>query len=222
MLVNEIMPLITAAVMKGVVRATGSEDQQELISEGTALAAISLESIERRGKQVPASSIAYFAVKRLQGGRRSGLGGAGHTDALSPAASLRGLVKISSMDEGIGVEDDSGEEFNLHTCLAAPQEDPASASAREIDWGQVMGTLDARHQQIVTDMARGVQGTEMARQLKISPPRIVQLKAEIAGRICTAWGEGQISDVTREPKWRAGLRAGRERRVGRYERAWRP
>ena len=69
MLVRQILPLIAAAIAKGAVKATGCEDREELVAEGCALAAKALESLEIRGKDVPARSVAFYAIERLKGGR---------------------------------------------------------------------------------------------------------------------------------------------------------
>ena len=217
-LVNRILPLIAAAIGRGAVRPTGCEDAEELKAEGVALAAKALESAEIRGKDVPPQSVAYYAVEALKHGRRSGY--AGHTDVLSPAATLRGLVNVRSMDEAYGVaSDDPDEVLSLHTSLASSNEDPATTSAREIDWGQVMGTLQARERQVVVATARGVPGTSVARRLKVSPPRVVQLRQHVAERVKAVMGGSVMADVVHEPGWRAGLRIVAERRAGRYERA---
>ena len=105
MLIRQIVPLITAAIARGAVKPTGSEDQEELVAEGIALAARSLDSAEQRGKIIFPNSLAYYAVQALKSGRRSG--SAGRTDAMSPAVQLDGAVGLASMDEVIGHDPES-------------------------------------------------------------------------------------------------------------------
>ena len=100
MLVNKIMPLIAAAIAKGAVTPVGCEDAEELTAEGCALAATALESAERRGKSVPASSVAFYAVQRLKGGRRSGY--AGKSDVMSAGAALSGRAQVRSGHRALG------------------------------------------------------------------------------------------------------------------------
>ena len=219
LLLNRIMPLIAAAIARGLVKPVGCEDKEELIAEGRALAAQSLESAERRGKAVPASSVAYYAIERLKAGRRSGY--AGQCDVLSAGAAVSGRVQVRSMDEGIGVDaDDPDQEFTLHDVLAGQSDDADVAAARELDWDAVVSSLDERRQAVLTATAAGHGTGEIAGELGVSAPRVCQLRESIGEYVVGAWGDNGLANVTKAAKWRAGLRAAAERRTGRAERAW--
>jgi hypothetical protein len=218
LLVNTIMPLITAAVARGAVRCTGCEDIQELVAEGIALAARSLDSLERRHKKVPANSIAFYCIESLKRGRRSGY--SGQADAMSAAATLIGRACVRSMDAPISADADYPDQENtLHDLLAAGGEDPDRAVGWQMDMAALAGSLDDRQRDVLLGTAMGHPVKEIARRNRISPPRAVQLKRQIAGQMVLLFGEDVLADAARVTNWRAGLRAGAERRAARSERA---
>jgi hypothetical protein len=219
LLVNQVMPLIMAAIARGAVRPTGCEDTEELQAEGCALAAAMLDSAEARGKAVAPSSIAYYAVQALKSGCRSY--GAGRQDALSPAAALDRSAKVQSMDEGIGSdENDPDHELTLHDCLAGQTEDADVAAARRLDWEPIMGTLDDRRRSILMATADGRGVNEIAAACKVSAPRVCQIRESIGEYIAGVWGGNGLVDVARPSKWRRHVRAAAERRACRAARAW--
>ena len=215
-LVGKVVPLIMAAIHHGAVKPVGSEDREELISEATAIAARTLDSCESRGKPVSPNSLAYYAIQTLKSGRRSG--SAGRTDAMCPAVQLDGNVAMSSMDETIGIDVEADCDITLHDCLAGRGESVDVTAARDLDWPMVAERLDPREQYVVNQTALDTPCVKMAKRLKISTPRITQLKREVAGKIRGAWGEDALADAVREPMWHSRLRAHAERRAGRAER----
>ena len=219
MLLRQIVPLIAAAVARGAVKPTGCEDREELQAEACALAAKALESAELRGKAVPASSVAFYAIESLKHGRRSGY--AGQADVMSAAASLCGRVSLRSMDEAIGVDpDDPHQEFTLHDAITSTDEDVDVTAARRLDWDMVLGRLDDRRQRVLTGIATGFGTGAIADELRVSAPRICQLRESLGEYITREWGDSGLQAVTTPSKWRAGLRAATERRAGRFERRW--
>lgn len=217
MLVSRITPLIAAAIARGAVRGTGCEDVEELTAEGRALAAKALDSAERRGKAVPPQSVAFYALEGLKRGRRSGY--AGTMDALSAAATVSGRVNVRSLDEPMGIDgNDQATELTLHDTLADTAEDVDRAAARRLDWDQVYNRLDARNRTLVTAMAAGYGTGEIAARIKVSPPRVCQLKESLGNYVVESWGTNGIAEVSAPSQWRAGLRAVAERRAARYER----
>jgi hypothetical protein len=217
MLVMQVMPLIAAAVAHGAVRSTGCEDAQELTAEGVGLAAKALESAERRGKAVPPQSVAYYALENLKQGRRSGY--AGKADVMSAAATVCGRVSVRSLDEPMGVDgDDPTTQMTLHDTLADTVEDVDVAAARTLDWDLVLGRLDSRNKVMLTALAAGYGTGEIAARIKVSPPRVCQLKEDLAGYVVDSWGTNGIAEASTPTQWRAGLRAMAERRTARYER----
>src|SRR5210317_969155 len=133
MLVQQIQPLIMAAIARGAVRLVGSEDPDELVQDTLANAAAMLDRAESARKPCTASTVAYYAIQAAKGGRRANY--KGRRDAMCPAAALDGNVRTVSMDEPIAGGDEGGTgEFNLHDCLADRREGPDEEAARRVDW----------------------------------------------------------------------------------------
>ena len=65
LLLNQIMPLIMAAIARGAVKPVGTEDPAELQAEGIALAAALLDSAEAKGKCVTAGNVAFYAIQGM-------------------------------------------------------------------------------------------------------------------------------------------------------------
>ncbi|MFC1452198.1 hypothetical protein ACFLSJ_02490 [Verrucomicrobiota bacterium] len=220
LLVNRIMPLIAGAIAKGAVRATGCEDLEELRAEGCALVAALLESAERRGKEVPPQSVAYYAVEGLKRGRRSGYSGT--ADVMSPGATLFGRVNLCSIDAPVtALTEDPNQEMTLHDTLACSGETSDMAAARHLDWEMVSHRLDQRRNAVVADVATGYGTGEIAERLDVSAPRVVQIKRDIGATVYELWGPTALTDVIREPAWQQHVRAGREKlacRAGRSRR----
>ena len=215
LLVDEIVPRIQAAVPRWV-KKVGAEDDSELIQDGVAQAAMTIESCEARGQPLYASSIAYFSVQRLKSGRRSNY--AGRADALCPAAALDGKVVVASMDAPIPA-DDEGEGLTLHDVLGNNEEDPSQTAGRQIDWGELMADLDDRKLAILRATADGGKLESLAKRFGISNPRISQLKTELGRQVKARWGATAIADATRAPAWASSINASRELSRCRHERA---
>jgi len=216
LLLRQVRPIIRAVIGKGKVRAVGCEDAEELEADAMAQAAAIIESAERDGKEVFASSVAYYALRNLQKGRRFGCGAG---DVMSPVSRISGKVRaVESLDAPVCAGDDDGHDdgFTLMDSLAATGEDPASQGARELDWDEAAGTLDDRERKILGATASGFQGRELAAECRVSAPRITQLKREIGEKLRYAFGCDALAACVCEPVWQAGLRAGRERRACRY------
>lgn len=217
-LVNEIMPLIAAAVARGAVRGVGSEDIQELVAEGVAMAARSLDSLEHRHKKVPANSIAFYSIESLKRGRRSGY--AGTADVMSAAATVCGRVSLRSMDEPMAANTENPDQVNtLHDVLAGYGDDPDSAAGWCLDMAALVGSLDDRQRDVLLGTAQGDPLKDIAQRHGISPPRAHQIKRQVAGQVVSLFGDGVLADAGRESQWRAGLRAVDEKRAARYARA---
>lgn len=57
LLLNNVLPLLSAAISRGVVNSVGTEDMEELVSEGCTIAARMLDSAEAKGKPVTAGKV---------------------------------------------------------------------------------------------------------------------------------------------------------------------
>jgi hypothetical protein len=216
-LVSQIMPIITGAIARGTIKGVRTEDAAELVSEACAMAAAALESLEIRGKQVPAKSVAYYALQRLKSGRRSC--GSGTTDVMSAGAALCGRAHLVSLDESAGSNDADDGAMTLHEMLADSGEGPDETAARELDWDALDAELGPKQRDVVCGVARGEPGTAMAAALKVSSPRIVQIKRAVARRLRQRWGNECIVELCRPPSWHWKIEVTRQRRAARYERS---
>ena len=69
-LIHEVIPRLQSAVSSSV-RPLGCEDSEELVQDGTAIAAGLLSSAEAKGKQITGGNAAYYTLQHLRAGRRS-------------------------------------------------------------------------------------------------------------------------------------------------------
>ncbi len=219
MLLQQVVPLIAAAIARGAVRPVGSEDHEELQAEGCALAAAMLDSAEARSKPVDARHVAYFALQALKSGRRACY--KGRSDAMSPAAQLDGNAVLASMDAPYAADSDDADasDSTLHDSLAAGFEDGATVAGRRLDWEVVLRRLDDRRRRVLVATAEGRATSEIARSCRVSAPRVCQVRESIGSYIHDAWGSDGIADSIRVPGWQSGLRAAGERREARYARS---
>jgi hypothetical protein len=127
LLVHEIVPRLRSSI-PGAVRCVGAEDQEELVQDGTAIAAKMLHSAESAGKKVTAGNIAQYTVRHLKSGRRST--GFQKSDAHHPGAQLSGRSRMQSLDEPVSGEDSGEESLTLNDVLAGRADDPASEAGR--------------------------------------------------------------------------------------------
>jgi hypothetical protein len=217
MLLREVKPIIAASLARGVVKSVGAEDLKELEADALAQAANMIESAEKAGKTVSASSVAFYTLQALRSGRRFGC--ASRTDAMSVAAQLDGKCVLLSLDEPLDVfDEDDDEEFNLHQCLASTGEDPAMAGARELDWdGAVAGLADGERE-LLLETAAGTPGIDLAYRYNVTPARVTQRKRGLGDKLRSALGEEVMVDCVREPGWEGYMRAYRERRACRLTR----
>ncbi len=216
MLLDSVRPILHAVIGRGKVKFFGAEDAEELEADAMAQAAAIVDSAERAGKEVFPSSVAYFALCNLQKGRRWGCSAG---DLMSPALRLSGKVRaVESLDAPIGNGDeDPDDEPTLLDSLASSGEDPASASARVIDWDAVAATLENRELEILGATAAGLQGTEIAAAFNVSTPRITQIKRAIGDKLRYELGNDVLTACVCETQWQGGLRAYKEKRACRYD-----
>ena len=67
MLVRQIIPRIASAIPVAVSHV-GSEDTQELIQDGSAMAAKILINANKNGKKVTPGNVAYYTLQHLKSG----------------------------------------------------------------------------------------------------------------------------------------------------------
>jgi hypothetical protein len=209
MLVEQILPLLTRNVPRSVY-PSGCEDAGELIQDAAATAAELVEAVERAGKKPVPSAIARYSILRLKSGRRSY--SSSQTDVLSPYAQRAQGFSVTSMDAPVNAPaDDDGGELTFGDMLACRRDDPAVEACRRVDWDMFLGHHGERAAILLHDTAAGVPATETAKRLKVSSPRICQLKDALATRIKSEMADDILLEAMAEPVWRRDLRAHREK-----------
>jgi len=193
-LLLQVMPLIMAGIQH--VKPVGCEDHAELVQDATA--AQMLDSCERHGKALIPRSVAYYAVQSVKTGRRTTC--SGRSNPLGAAAQRDGLQAPVSMDKPLEISED--EDMTFGDMLVDKKDDPATISARNIDWSEFMKTQDARSVDLVVGMAQGKMTKDIAREHFITPARVVQLKRKVGNQIKQAWGDQIVAQATTKPAWR--------------------
>lgn len=219
MLVQQIQPLILAAVGRGAVPLVGTEDTEELAQDTLAIAAAMLDSAEAAERPYTASTVAFYALQAAKGGRRSTY--TGRSDVLCPAAGLDGSVQALSLDKPVAIGADVEDEAaTLHDVLPVRREGPDQEAGRRIDWEEVCLVLNDRQSVVLRDAACGIGPSRTAEDLAVSRPRLTQLRRQIAKRVSDTWGATDpFADVTAVPGWQRHLSVAREQWACRAERA---
>jgi hypothetical protein len=127
LLCTEIVPRLQSAVPTAV-NFVGSEDAEELVQDGTAMAAKMMHNAEHAGKRVTrsatgrrgeisAGNVAYYAIQHIKSGRRSV--GYSCADAMATAMQLNGRTRLTSLDDVAAQDEETGGEiFLLHDVLS--------------------------------------------------------------------------------------------------------
>jgi hypothetical protein len=211
---EEIVPRLRASIPRNV-NPVGSEDAQELIQDGTAIAALMLHSVEVAGKSVTPGNIAYYALQHLKSGRRST--GSSGVDVMGVGTQLRGSTRLNSLDEPASLEP-GGEVFTFNDVLSQDQEDPSMAAARNLDWQTLLMRLSEREKAIVEYLLEGRSVSDVAVAFKVSRSLMQQCKDRLVHLVQEFMGVDILIEVARLPGWRNDLNTTREKLACRYER----
>jgi hypothetical protein len=152
LLLEEVAPRLRAAIPK-TIPMVGSDDPEELLQDGLAIAIQIHRGAKRARKKVNAGNIAHYTILALRSGRRST--GIRKNDVLAPACQLNGHARVRSMDEPLRNDEDGDEPLTLHDCLAANVDDPATAAGRRLDWASVFDSLDRTAKAILVALVEG-------------------------------------------------------------------
>jgi len=202
----QIYPIIRSTIPRKA-KPMGSEDYQELVQDTTATAAAMIDAMEKSGKKPIPSSIAYYSIQRTKSGRRSY--GDSRTDVMNPGYQMDNEGSVCSMQAPVGGGED--EDFTVGDMIASRTEDISAKVLRQIDWAAFVKTLDARKRKIVEKLMLGFTTSDIARLLKVTSARIVQLKREIAQAIRQYMGDSILIDSSSESIWQRDIRCLRER-----------
>ncbi|MGD1085343.1 MAG: hypothetical protein ABSA47_11425 [Verrucomicrobiota bacterium] len=227
LLCTQVVPRIRSAI-PAAANCVGSEDAEELVQDGTAMAAKLMHSAERNGKKVTragtgrrgeisAGNVAYFTIVKLRNGCRSS--GMVTGDVYGAGTQINGRTRLSSLEEVVASDDETGGEiFLLHDVLAANQEDPGTRAARRMDWQEFVAALPERERVAVEFMGEGKSLRDAAHRLGISDSSMQTSKKELRVKILEFMGFDILVQIQRRPQWKDSLDATRERLACRVER----
>jgi DNA-directed RNA polymerase specialized sigma24 family protein len=210
----DIVPIIKATIPR-TVTPVGSDDHEELVQDAIVSACQMAESLERSNRPIIASSVAYYAIQRTRSGRRSQYGG--RADALCSAAIMDGNSAPVSIDACLDLGTDDADGLTLGDVLADHRDDPATLAARKLDWTAFMRRLPIQHRTVVTGTAIGTPSKDLAEALRVSPPRVTQIRREAGIRLRDSMGTDILAESTREIPWRRDLRCAMESAASRHE-----
>lgn len=209
MLLNEVAPRIKAVTAH--FKFVGSDDQEEVAQDTVAMAARMLHNTEVNRKKVTPGNIAYYALQHAKSGRRSV--GYSNADALATATQLNGRSRVKSLEHPISLADETHEEFAFEELFESEQEDPSQLAARKLDWEAFLARQTDKARAIIQCMAEGKSLKSLADRFRLSDAGIGYYKAQLAQAIKEFMGEDVLTMIVKEPNWKSGLRAMREKQV---------
>ena len=227
LLCTQVVPRLQSAI-PAAVNCVGSEDAQELIQDGTAMAAKMIHNAERNGKRVTraatgrrgeisAGNIAYYTVVKLRNGCRSS--GMVTGDVYGAGTQINGRTRLNSLEEVVASDEETGGEiFLLHDVLSDPQEDPGTRAARKMDWQEFIAALPERERVAVEFMGEGRSLRDAAHRLGVSDSAMQSSKRNVAEKILEFMGFDILVQIQRRPQWKQNLETIRERMACREER----
>ena len=101
------------------------------------------------------------------------------------AKSLNRHTRRSARAVLLSIDADGAENNqNLREVLADRKaKDPYQVTRRRLDWAQLSLSLNRRQAKVLDLLASGWRPMQIAKQMKLTPGRITQIKREIAGRL---------------------------------------
>ena len=234
LLQDQVIPRLISAIPIAV-SFIGSEDAQELVQDGTLIAAQMIHNAEQAGKKVvktpgagrrgarklrtiSAGNVAYYTIQKLKCGRRST--GSSTVDVYGSGTQINGTTRLTSLDEaapGASV-DDVGESLALHDLLSNDQEDPGTKAARKMDWDSFMAGVSASDQAIINCLVEGKPLASLARTRHLNTSTLLYHKERLALKIQEYMGSDILIQIRRKPNWKDSLDATREKMACREER----
>jgi hypothetical protein len=168
------------------------------------------------GKKVTAGNIAYYAIQHVKSGRRS----VGHSnaDVLGSATQLNGRSHVSSFDEA--VKEEESNEFTMDDVFCSEAEDPSVVAARKMDWEEFVAKQDECSKAIILVIAEGGSVRRLSLKFKLSASSLQNRKQKLALAVLEFMGNNVLADSTRQPAWKNGIVASREKSACRLERCF--
>lgn len=206
-LLEQIAPRLKIAVPH--IKLVGCEDKEELLQDGLCMAAHLLENNERQGKQVAASSVAYYTILHLKSGRRSH--SAARTDVMGSGTQLDGKTCVLSIETEIGWDPEMNEAVRLGEFLACNQDDPSTRATRNLDWDDFTNSHDYRYGVLLRDMAEGKDVLARSKEWGVKYYQVRMLKEKMEAELREHMGPEAVADLMKRPLWVGDLHAERER-----------
>jgi len=217
LLLHDVVPRLRSAIRIAVAHV-GSEDDAELLQDGTVMAAKILSKATRKGKRVTAGNVSFYTLQHLKSGRRT-VGYSG-VDVLASGTQLNGRSTVSSIHEEVPMSSETDETVPVSELMSRDEEDPCTKATRKLDWQQFYRTQDRSGRQLLNCMAEGQSPREIAGQLKLTQPAVRQRTDQLRTAVKSFFGEAVIAEVCRAPQWFNDLRAVKEHLACRGERNW--
>ncbi len=208
LLLHEVAPRIGSAA-RHCIRFVGSEDHQEITQDTIVQAAVILINAEANHKKITAGNAAFYALQKAKSGRRAA--GYSNADVLASATQLNGRSKLYSMEHAIPIADESSEEFAFSELFESDQEDPATLTARKLDWQDFLGTQTDKGRAIVHCLAEGGSLQSVATKFKVTISTMQYHKRRLTKSIKEFFGADILAQAVKPPEWKTNLLALRER-----------
>ena len=218
LLINEVVPRLRSAVPHAV-HCVGAEDPEELIQDGTAMAAKMLASVDQKKKKVTAGNIAYYTIQHLKSGRRST--GSSNADVHGSATQLNDRSSVGSMDEVMVCESEFDCPLTFNDLISTDRDDPAQKAMRKLDWDLFLQSLDAKMKTLLEWMAEGRKLSKLAKKWRSSVSMVHLKKEQLLRRLQEFFGEDMWKVLAEQPQWKINLGVMQEYRACRYERQYR-
>ena len=214
-LVNEVIPRLQSAIPRAV-HCVGCEDHNELIQDGTAMAAKMLVNAEANRKKVTPGNVAYYTIQHLKSGRRSV--GNSEADALATGTQMAGRSSIGSMEQEVAMDYQFDAPLTWNDLISIDTDDPAQKAARKLDWEAFIQSLDTRTETLLQWLAEGRTLSTLAEQWKVSMSRMVQIKTSLVAKMREYFGDDIWKVLAEQPQWKVNLMATRHYLTCRFER----
>ena len=211
---QEIVPRLRASIPRNV-SFIGSEDAEELIQDGTVMAAKLMHSVEQQGKSVTPGNIAYYTILHMKSGRRSH--GTSTSDALGIGTQINGRSSVNSFDEPVD-EGELDEIFTINDVFSSDSEDPGQIAARNLDWQTFLTLLTKREKAVLVHLLEGRTVSDVAVVFRVSRSAMQQCKNRLADLIQEFMGVDILIEVRRLPGWRNDLNTTKKKLACRHER----
>jgi hypothetical protein len=162
-------------------RHLNPEAKEEAVAETLALCWQNHVQCALRGKAVGASSLAHYAMLGVKSGRS--LNGRNSTDVLAPRTRLLGRVTVESLDSPPNASDTDDGWWDRSDMLEDRRtlEQPFERVRIKHDYGAFLALPEVTQQErrVFELLAEGWGTGEMAKELRVSSPRVCQIKGAI-------------------------------------------